>query len=197
MSQTVGLTGFAGAGKDTAAEALLKFGWERRAFADPLREGLLGCDPIVSAVVEVEWDDAGEAHSSVRTIRLSEIIDDMGWDAAKRAFPEVRRLQQTYGTEGGRHIHGTDCWLKAARATLLPGVDYVFTDCRFPNEVEMIHQAGGVVVRIDRPGVEAVNAHVSDDIGRLHTDFTIVNDSAPAMLQARLLDVLGYRAQAV
>jgi hypothetical protein len=189
MSQTLGLTGYAGAGKDTAAEALLKIGWERRAFADPLREGLLGCDPIVTAWAHVEYDDAGEGHTSVRVIHLSELIEDIGWDRAKREYPEVRRLQQTYGTEGGRHIHGSDCWLKAARATMLPGVDYVFTDCRFPNEVEMIHQAGGVVVRIDRTGVEAVNAHVSDDIGGLLVDFVIVNDGSVEELHARILDL--------
>ena len=41
----VGITGYAGSGKDTAALALLNNGFERRAFADPLRAGLLGIDP--------------------------------------------------------------------------------------------------------------------------------------------------------
>lgn len=179
MSQTLGLTGYAGSGKDTAAEALLAIGWERRAFADPLRTGLLGVDPIVELLAVN--DDGTQTYR-----RLSHIIDVMGWDAAKRAYPEIRRLQQTYGTEGGRHVHGTDCWLKAARATTLPGVDYVFTDCRFPNEVEFIHQMGGIVIRIDRSGVEAVNAHVSDDIGGLLVDFIIVNDGTVEELHTQL-----------
>lgn len=33
----IGLIGYAGAGKDTAAEALIERGFERRAFADPLK----------------------------------------------------------------------------------------------------------------------------------------------------------------
>lgn len=184
MSQTLGLTGYAGSGKDTAAQCLLDIGWERRAFADPLRAGLLGVNPIIPE---------GE-HGS---IRLSQLINGdeyhvgIGWDRAKREYPEVRRLQQTYGTEGGRHVHGIDCWLRAARATLLPGYDYVFTDVRFSNEVDFLHQMGGVVLRIDRPGVEAVNAHVSDDISGLHVDFVIINDGTIEELHKRILDLVG------
>lgn len=180
MSQTIGLTGYAGSGKDTAAEALLAIGWERRAFADPLRDGLLALDPLVCV-----GDGRNEGY-----VRLSYLVRTEGWDNAKRQYGEVRRLLQVYGTEAGRNIHGQDCWIKAARATMLPGVDYVFTDVRFPNEVEMIHQAGGIVIRIDRTGVEAVNAHVSDDIGGLLVDFVIVNDGSVARLHNRLLSLV-------
>ena len=177
MAQTLGFTGYAGSGKDTAAQGLIDIGWKRRAFADPLRTGLIGCDP---------WIDVGFGKFE----RLSSVIERLGWDVAKRTHPEVRRLQQTYGTEGGRHVHGTDCWLKASRATLIPGVDYVYTDVRFPNEVEYIHQMGGCVVRIDRTGVEAVNSHVSDDIGGLFADFIIVNDGTVEELHAQLLKLV-------
>lgn len=185
MGRTLGLTGYAGSGKDTAAQALLDSGWERRAFADAVKAGLLGVDPVVSAE-DVSYVDGC---SNVELVHLSEIIEAMGWDFAKRAYPEVRRLLQAYGTEGGRHVHGSDCWIKAARASMLNGVDYVFTDARFPNEVEMIHQAGGVVVRIDRTGVEAVNAHVSDDIGGLPVDLVIVNNGTVEDLHTRMLEL--------
>ena len=149
----VGLTGFAGSGKDTAAQVLIDGGFERRAFADPLREGLLGIDP---------WIDT--PHDGRSTSRLSWIIETWGWDEAKRRFPEVRRLQQTYGTEGGRDIHGELCWIKAAWNTMLPGVDYVFTDVRFPNERDFIQEKNGIVIRIIRDDVAAANAHVSEQV---------------------------------
>ena len=42
----VGLNGVAGSGKDTAALALMAMGYERRSFADPMRTGLLGINPL-------------------------------------------------------------------------------------------------------------------------------------------------------
>jgi hypothetical protein len=149
----VGITGFAGSGKDTAALALLDIGWERRAFADPLRTGLLGCDPWINT----STGDYG-------FVRLSEIIAEIGWDEAKRKFPEVRRLAQAYGTEGGRDIHGQQCWIEAAERTLDGSKDYVFTDVRFPNERDFIHAHDGIVIRICRDGIGAVNAHVSEQV---------------------------------
>lgn len=38
----------------------------------------------------------------------------------------------------------------------------VITDCRFPNEARFVNKAGGQVWQIERPGVEAVNAHASE-----------------------------------
>lgn len=177
MSQTIGLTGYAGAGKDEAARALLGIGYERRAFADPLRACVLTLDPVIGL--------PGGTFE-----RLSIVVEAEGWDAAKRAYPEVRRLLQVFGTEVVRAHFGSSAWIDIARGTMLPGVDYVFTDCRFPNEVEMIHQAGGVVLGIMRPGVSPVNAHASDDIGALHVDHVVANDGSIDELHARVLDIV-------
>lgn len=174
----VGLTGYAGAGKDTAALALVEDGWERMAFADPMREMMLTLDPIACG----NEDDG--------MLSLSDLVAILGWDRAKRDYPEVRRLLQVFGTEVVRNNFGRDAWVNIARERMVPGVDYVFTDCRFPNEVEMIHRAGGLVIRIDRPGVEAVNAHASDDIMGLNADFWISNESTIEYLHHHLRELV-------
>jgi hypothetical protein len=38
----------------------------------------------------------------------------------------------------------------------------VFADVRFPNELEAILENGGDVWRISKPGVDAVNRHLSE-----------------------------------
>jgi dephospho-CoA kinase len=43
----VGISGYARSGKDEAAKALVEMGFERRAFADKLREFLLALNPMV------------------------------------------------------------------------------------------------------------------------------------------------------
>ena len=156
----VGLTGFAGSGKDTAAQALLNVGYQRRAFADPMRKGLLGVNPLVGPA-------PGEDYGNITLQQL--VVGDewnigIGWDRAKREYGEVRRLMQAYGTEGGRDIHGQQCWIDAAARTLYGGIDYVFTDVRFPNERDFIHERGGIVIRICRPGTAAANTHASEQV---------------------------------
>jgi hypothetical protein len=49
--------------------------------------------------------------------------------------------------------------------TIVNCVDYpnwIITDTRFPNEAEAIKKAGGIVIRINRPGVQPINPHPSE-----------------------------------
>lgn len=40
--------------------------------------------------------------------------------------------------------------------------NWIITDTRFPNEAQAIKKAGGFIIRVDRPGVNAINAHPSE-----------------------------------
>src|SRR4051794_16838163 len=82
----VGLTGYARSGKDTAAQVLINKGFNRVAFADPMKNMLYALNPIV-----VECSE----------LRLREIVDRDGWEGAKR-LSEVRELLQRVGTDAGR-----------------------------------------------------------------------------------------------
>lgn len=172
----IALCGVATCGKDTAAKGLTERGWKRVSFADGLREFALAVDPIV---------DIPGAY------RLSELVDTVGWDEAKR-HAEVRRLLQVIGTDAGRNIVGENVWVDIAGDKIIDameaGYGVVLTDCRFPNEVEMVREFGGYLVRIERPGVSAVNGHVSETaLDDIEPDYTIVNDGSSADLQAKLV----------
>jgi len=163
----IGLTGFAGSGKDEAAKVLIKeFGFKRVAFADPMRDALYKLDPIV-----------GYRSLSGQMVSVRDLVDKEGWDNAKRDHPEIRRLLQVFGTECGREIHGENCWVDAAFRQVEYPHDYVFTDVRFPNEAERIHGEGGMVLNIHRPGVASVNGHISDKgLPSELIDCTLCND---------------------
>lgn len=189
----IGLTGYAQAGKDTAAAALIADGWARVAFADALKQFALALNPIVP----IRLPDGAPAY-----VPLRGLIDEHGWDVAKVRYLEVRSLLQRLGTEAGRVVLGQDVWVSAAMARVgarladAPGV--IVTDCRFPNEAAAIRAAGGVLIRVTRPGVGQVNGHVSesvldDDRG----DYELVNDAdVPALHnQMRVLGrTVGARA---
>jgi hypothetical protein len=144
----VAMSGYARAGKDTAAKILVDdFGYTRVAFADGLREALYTLNP------DIDQNDP---------TKLAWIVDDVGWDVAKVDYPEVRRLQQVMGTEVGRNLVGPNIWVDYLFDRLEDGGKYVISDCRFPNEVDAVESWEGSVWRIRRPGVRPVNGHVSE-----------------------------------
>lgn len=150
----IGLTGVAGAGKDTAAQTLIDQGWVRVSFADPLREMLLALDPLITY--------RGCA------VLLSSLIKQYGWDEVKRGNTEVRRLLQRLGTEVGRNLISPNFWTDQAEKKindlLMAEKNVVITDVRFANEAELIHRYGGKVIKIERSGVDQVRAHSSETL---------------------------------
>lgn len=151
----MGLIGKKRSGKDSLAATLIEeFGFERFAFADPLKEAVLAVNPLVC--------DGGTAESP-RLRRLQDVVSAYGWEAAKENR-EVRRLLQNYGV-AIREIE-PDFWVRATLDRALRHANstgpVVVTDCRFPNEAQEIRDAGGVVVRIVRPGQRSDDTHASE-----------------------------------
>jgi hypothetical protein len=156
-------SGLKGSGKDTAAAILVdEYSFTKLAFADALREMLLIIDPYVPVTTGQMWDYTDKI---VTHMPLSHVIDEFGWDTAKREMPEVRRLMQVIGTEAGRMIFGTNVWVDLLTKRFPDIADdevrYVITDCRFDNEVEFVRNNGGTVVWIDRPGLSS-DGHASE-----------------------------------
>jgi hypothetical protein len=167
VTRVVGLSGYARSGKDTAAQVLLAAGWERRSFADRLREFLLALDPIVFEDEEgIGW-------------RMSDVVGHLGWEDAKDQSEEVRRLLQRCGTEAGRKVLGEDVWVNATLGdigTVMYGLrgapPVVITDVRFPNEARAVQDLGGMVIRVNRPGIGPKTA----PDGTVHSSETALDD---------------------
>lgn len=177
----LGVCGFAQSGKDTAAGFLIERGWKRLAFADALRESVYRLNPVVPLNVPVD-----------PPIRVQDLVDMFGWDVVKVEYPEIRQLLQRMGTEVGRGIYGESFWVDRVLAQIEPGQNYVITDVRFPNEVDAVRSVGGVVYRIYREGVNAVNGHISDTgVDDLEIDGILLNDGDLADLEQRVLAAVG------
>jgi hypothetical protein len=179
------VSGLFGAGKDTVADFMVgKYGFTKIAFANPIRESLLILNPYVPSL------DNG-VH------RLNVIINSIGWDRAKREIPEIRRLMQQFGTEVGRSLLGENVWVDVLYKHF-PGIDdpeqrYVITDCRFANEAEFIHNHGGDLLWIDRPGIVS-DGHASESLlMRDKADYILRNDETIEELQEDLRLLLFMR----
>jgi hypothetical protein len=153
----IALTGYAGAGKDTVGEILVEqHGFHRVSFAAALKRMAMRLDPILE--VEPDLDTAPYK------ARLSFICDMYGGLEQAKQLPAVRTFLQFLGTEVVRETFGRDAWVQAARLpeALAEYGKVVVTDCRFKNEAAAVASLGGYVVRVVRPGVEAVNGHASE-----------------------------------
>lgn len=120
----------------------------------------------------------------------------------------VRDLLQKLGTDGLRNGLHEETWVNALMADYKPTQvqwsdgpiggyedgpmpNWIITDTRFPNEARAIKRAGGIVIRVDRPGVKAVNAHPSETgLDGWDFDHKIMNGSDIVSLMFSLNTIL-------
>lgn len=163
----IGLAGYAGSGKDALADMLVSLdGFERRAFADPMKEFLVKLNPLI-------W------RTGIGMNTLENIIRDEGWDRAKR-HPEIRELLQRLGTEAGRGVLGEDVWVNALFEKPIKRL-LVISDVRFPNEAKAIKERGGIIIRVIRDGLGPANNHPSESAYQKN-DYVIFNNGTKADL---------------
>lgn len=173
MIRVIGFSGRAGSGKSTAAAHLAQHhGFRRISFADPLREMLVGL---------------GVRYSEMR--------------GPEKELPHrmlnghtIRHALQTLGTEWGRDIMGADFWMNIAKEkaieALATDTPIVFDDVRFPNEVKLIRDLGGMVIHIiggqSAPLQPGTHASETQELGR---DW-LINNNIKTNLLPGLLDAI-------
>lgn len=146
----IGITGYAGVGKDSFAMALEPHGYRRRSFADPLK-----------AIAE-------EMYPWVRILNRV-----LGRERAKRWCPPVRRAYQRLGTAVREHL-SRDVWAEHLLRDTPPNT--VIADVRYANEAELITRHRGIIVKINRPGYGPVNGHHSETLEGIVPTYVVNND---------------------
>lgn len=177
LPRLIGIVGFAQAGKDSVAAVLERdFGYTKLGFADALREMMLALNPYVLTA-------NGPAI-------YSHLLASRGYEDVKKES-DVRRLFQRLGTEAGRKVLGNDIWVDTAMKRAARHERVAFSDCRFPNEADAVKMAGGVIVRVNRPGVGPVNDHESEHFAAtVMPDFEIFNSGTLTDLSAQVAAIL-------
>jgi hypothetical protein len=139
----IGVCGFIGSGKDTIADYLTNFhGFRRESFANSLKD----------AVAQVfGWDRTMLEGRTTQAREWREQVDP--WWAERLDMPNLtpRWILQYWGTEVCRKGFHDDIWIAALEHKLINSKDnIVISDCRFPNEIKSIKNAGGMVIRVVR-----------------------------------------------
>lgn len=143
MTTIIGVCGFIGSGKDTAADYLVNFHEFRRdSFAATLKDA-------VAAVFA--WDRELLEGRTKEAREWREQVDP--WWSKKLDMPGLtpRWVLQYWGTEVCRKGFHDDIWIASLEARLRNSKDnIVISDCRFPNEIKAIKEAGGKVIWVQR-----------------------------------------------
>ena len=138
----IGLVGFIGSGKDTAADYLVNFhGFRRDSFAATLKD----------AVADIfGWDRTLIEGRTTESREWRECQDD--WWSKRLGMPITPRwILQQWGTEVCRQGFHDDIWIASLENKIRKTNDnMVITDVRFPNEINAIKNSGGKVFRVKR-----------------------------------------------
>ena len=139
----IGICGFQGSGKDTVADYLVNtHDFRRISFAGTLKDA-------VSAIFG--WDRELLEGRTKESREWREQVDQ--WWADKLGMPHLtpRWVLQYWGTEVARRAFHDNIWIHSVEHRLMSSHDnIVISDVRFPNEIESIKSAGGLVIRTSR-----------------------------------------------
>lgn len=139
----VGICGLIGSGKDTIADYLVNFHeFRRESFANTLKDA-------VSSVFG--WDRTMLEGRTKEAREWREEVDH--WWADRLDMPTLtpRWVLQYWGTEVCRKGFHDDIWIASLENKLRNSRDHVvISDCRFPNEISSIRNAGGKIVWVRR-----------------------------------------------
>jgi hypothetical protein len=139
----IGICGFIGSGKDTIADYLVNFHeFRRESFASTLKD----------AVASVFGWDRTMLEGRTKVAReWREQVDP--WWAERLSMPTLtpRWVLQYWGTEVCRKSFHDDIWIASLENKLRNSKDdVVISDCRFPNEIQSIKNAGGMIIWVKR-----------------------------------------------
>jgi hypothetical protein len=138
----IGICGFIGSGKDTAADFLVNFhNFKRESYAATLKD----------AVANVFGWDREMLEGRTQASRDWREQPDAWW-TTRLGFPVTPRyILQQWGTNVLRQHFHDDIWIASLENKLRTAKDnVVITDCRFPNEISGLKAQGAKVVWVQR-----------------------------------------------
>ena len=145
----IGITGQKFSGKSTVAKMLSEMlGYKVVSFADKLKD--VTC--VLSGCTREQLEDYEFKECELVPNHLKPYCGDA-------EFPTYRAFLQYFGSEVMRGVNDNiwiDCTLDNC------GENAIIADCRFPNEAKAIKEQGGIVIRVERDGLQSSDTHSSE-----------------------------------
>lgn len=192
--KVIGFSGLAGSGKDTCAKLVSEIvpNCKRMSFADSVKD---------VASILFGWDRSMLTGDTKESRQFREQKDEFWSNVLGRDFTP-RLALQLIGTECFRNTIDNNFWVYVIQNKILrensKDTVYLIPDVRFPNEIKMIHEIGGFVLRVSRGnlpdwGVDAINYNkqiLIDETTKMPESLKKVHISERALLGLNLEDFL-------
>jgi hypothetical protein len=171
----IGITGYKNSGKDTIADYLIsKYRYHKITFAGPLKD-------ICKTLFFLSNDQLNNRILKEQKIKQYDL--------------SPRQILQKVGTDLFRNHFDQDFWTVhfKTRISILRdnGIHYIVcSDVRFQNELDLIHEMGGIIIRVNRFNTSS-DYHESENIdGLKNIDYQINNYLSPHELFSQIDQLL-------
>jgi hypothetical protein len=216
MVKLIGIAGRKFSGKDTAANILVeeagfvnvKFAFGIKTLATAFFKFIGFPEDVIHEVVDgsrkeesfaILVDEGTALFAQFVQVEHDLLSTILGIDLRAIDFPPFtgttsREFQQFIGTEIGRNLAGETVWTDAAMAEAEKHERVVISDVRFPNELDIIHDRGGIVARLQRDqakGGQFIDHPSENQIDTLDADLVILNNFTLNDLYHAMLYVVG------
>jgi hypothetical protein len=172
----VAFTGNKQVGKDTSADHLVRrYNFNKASFAGKLK---MACALIFDLDLNM-LDGTDEQKNELTHLRWDSFVEDLNFPKEGRADEEYlshREVLQVVGTQVFREKY-LNIWVDTTVNSFQEGKHYVISDLRFDNEAKAIREAGGIVVKVERPGFSGNGGvHISEQgVSGEHIDYVLHN----------------------
>lgn len=166
----IGILGKKRHGKDTISDHIIKkYKYQSVAYASPLKEA---CRILFGFNDEQLYGNDKEVIDEYWEITPRSAFQFIGTDLIRA---QMKQLTPKIGEN-----FWAECTRKCIRDKLKqdPQSNIVITDVRFPNEVDLVHEFNGIIIKVERPNMKSNDEHISekgiDDIKNFN--HKIIND---------------------
>lgn len=166
MTKFIGISGKKGHGKNFFADLIVPLlikdfntNVAITAFATPIKE-------FCHNVFGLSYEDMETQEGKLKQTHLKwgDLFFDIRRDNRKdpNDYITVRELLQVIGTDVWRKRFYDKIWAEAPFHKKWDAGIVLITDCRFPNEIKVVKNYQGILVRVVRPGVISNDNHISE-----------------------------------
>lgn len=150
---------------------------------------------------EYDYNRGSYTNPHLVTMTVRDFLQKLGTDGLRNGLHEntwVNALMADYKSEYeviyDSQSTSNPLPVKEPTNELGQNPNWIITDTRFPNEADAVKKSGGILIRVDRPGITPVNAHPSETgLDNYQFDEYITNDGDLDKLKETVLTMLKRR----
>jgi hypothetical protein len=180
-SMIIGITGKKRSGKDTSADYIIEnYDFEKKlSIADPLKEA---CRILFGFNDEQLYGEVKDAMDPYWKCTPRDVFQYLGTDILRN---DIKKIIPNIGNNFFLNLLTKKIEENAETQNI------VVADLRFQNEIDKIHDLGGIIIKVTRPNLVSETTHESEDNDKLKDiDYVMINDGSKETLYKRIDDIM-------